>query len=37
MKFFYPLSYGTFRSMVLKKAAQELDKFLKSEIRDDLR
>ena len=36
MRFFYPLSYGTFRSMVLKKATQELDNSLKSEIRDDL-
>ena len=35
-EFFYPLSYGTFKTMVLKKAAQELDNSLKSEIRDDL-
>ena len=31
-----PLSYGTFKTMVLKKAAQELDNSLKSEVRDDL-
>ena len=36
MNFFYPLSYGTLKTIFLKKAAQELDKFLKSEIRDDL-
>ena len=33
---FYPLSYRTFRSMVLKKAAQQLGNSLISEIRDDL-
>ena len=36
MNFFYPLSYGTFKTVVLKKAAQELDNSLISEIRDDL-
>ena len=33
---FYLLSYRTFRTMVLKKAAQELDNSLILEIRDDL-
>ena len=35
-KLFYLLSYRTFRTMVLKKAAQELDNSLILEIRDDL-